>query len=280
MYLVNIAAIQTFLAVTRSGNLNRAAEQLNITQSAVTARLDTLEAALGARLLNRSRTGATLTKAGFAFLDQAELITSTWTNARAQTSLPKGVTAMFSLVCDPALWSGPGAGWIDTLRAEHPQTAFDIWSGGPAEARRWLHSGLSDAAMLSEPLTGPDFAHRPFAREDLVQVSSREDDTMHWGPDYIFVDYGPAFRARHAIAWQGDETTTFRFSNPDWALSHLLRHGGSAYLPRPLAAPHLASGTLHLVDGAATFNRQCHLSWRKAAEPAFEWLGLSAIENN
>ena len=48
---MNITAIQAFLTVVRSGNLNRAAEQLNVTQSAVTTRLDTLEQALGAKLL-------------------------------------------------------------------------------------------------------------------------------------------------------------------------------------------------------------------------------------
>ncbi|MEX0304043.1 MAG: LysR family transcriptional regulator, partial [Leisingera sp.] len=63
---MNISAIQTFLSVVRTRNLNRAAEELNITQSAVSARLDTLDQALGARLLIRSRKGATLTKEGFA----------------------------------------------------------------------------------------------------------------------------------------------------------------------------------------------------------------------
>ncbi|MFZ1727537.1 MAG: LysR family transcriptional regulator [Albidovulum sp.] len=44
---MNIAAIQTFLSVVRTKNLNAAAAELNVTQSAVTARLDALEQALG-----------------------------------------------------------------------------------------------------------------------------------------------------------------------------------------------------------------------------------------
>lgn len=269
---MNIAAIQTFLAVTRTGNLNRAAQELHVTQSAVTARLDALEAALGARLLNRARSGATLTKAGFAFLDQAELITRTWANARAQASLPKGVTTMFSLVCDPSLWTTQGAPWIDSLRDAHPDTAFEIWAGGASDARRWLQSGMSDAAILPEPLTGPDMAHRPFAREDLIEVATLPRGAMPWDPDYVFVDHGPAFRAEHAAAWPGDDTAAMSFSNPDWALAHLLANGGSAYLPRGLVTSHLRSGLLHLVQGAVTFERQCHLSWRKSVESGFDWL--------
>lgn len=269
---MNIAAFQTFLTVTRTGNLNRAADQLNITQSAVTSRLDALEQSLGTRLLNRARSGATLTKAGYAFLDQAELIVTTWQSARTQASLPSGVTRMFSLVCDPALWTSLAAPWIDTLKAEQSETAFDIWTGGPDDARRWLLSGMSDAALLPEPLSGPEFAHRPFAEETLIQVASRPRATMRWDPDYIFVDYGPAFRTAHAATWPGDETAALRFSNPDWALAHLMHHDGSAYLPEALVAPHIADQTLFAVEGSPPFQRQCHLSWRKASATQFSWL--------
>lgn len=269
---MNIAAIQTFLAVMRVGNLNRAAEELNITQSAVTARLDALENALGARLLTRSRKGATLTKAGYAFLEQAELISQSWANARARVSLPRGVTSMFSLVCDPALWSTQGAPWIAALRDAHPDTAFDIWTGGPSDARRWLHAGMSDAALLPEPLTGPDLSHHAFGQDLLIEVATLPRGAVPWDPDYVFVDYGPAFRTQHAAAWPGDDTASVSFSNPDWALAHLLENGGSAYLPKRLVTTHLRNGTLHQVQGAATFTRDSHLSWRSDITQSFDWL--------
>jgi DNA-binding transcriptional LysR family regulator len=75
---MNLAALETFLAVVDAGNLNKAAERLNVTQSTVTARLDALDEALGQKLLVRSRKGAQLTKAGFAFQRHAELIVRTW----------------------------------------------------------------------------------------------------------------------------------------------------------------------------------------------------------
>ncbi|MFU1478504.1 LysR family transcriptional regulator [Roseovarius sp. C7] len=153
---MNIAAIQTFLAVYRCGNLNRAAEELNVTQSAVTARLDALETQLGARLLIRSRKGAELTKAGFAFLKQAELIWQSWEVARARISLPRGMSRLCSLVVAPGLWQGLAAPWVTDLRAQHSQTAFEIWTGLASDATRWLQSGLSDAALLAEPLSGAD----------------------------------------------------------------------------------------------------------------------------
>ncbi|SLN63648.1 Hca operon transcriptional activator [Roseovarius albus] len=272
---MNIVAIETFLTVTRVRNLNRAAEEMNITQSAVTARLYALEQALGTKLLNRSRKGATLTKAGYAFLEQAELITSTWANAKAQANLPSGVTQLFSFVCAPALWPNLGQDWIDGLRRDHPETAVEVWAGLKSDAQSWLQSGMSDAALLPEPITGPGFDHRVFSTETLIQVSTVEREAVRWDPHYIFVDYGPAFRAQHAAAWPSGETASLSVSNPDWAREHLFKYGGSAYLPERIVQEDLAAGRLFAVRGSASFTQRSVLSWRKASEPAFAWLGSS-----
>ncbi len=274
---MNIAAIETFLAVVRTGHLNRTAEQLNITQSAVTARLDALEQALGTKLLLRSRKGASLTKPGFAFLDQAEMIVRSWENARARTSLPRGVTGIFSLVCHPTLWTGLGAGWLRELRKTHAGTGFEVWAGLPNDARRWLQSGMSDATLLPEPLSEPGIGTRAFATDRIVQVATNPRGPMDWDPDYVYVDYGPAIRVQHAEAWSGEHTAGASYSNPDWALAHLISEGGSAYLPYDLVADLLTSGQLFLVKEAPEFSRRSFLSWRETSASAFPWLETGPV---
>lgn len=269
---MNISAIQTFLTVVRTGNLNRAAEQLNVTQSAVTARLDTLEQSLGARLLIRSRKGASLTKPGYAFLEQAEVIVRSWENARARTSLPRGVTRMFSLVCHPTLWSCHGANWLAQVRRSHQGTAFEVWAGLQGDARRWLQSGMSDAALLPEPLSEPGIETREFDTDRIVQVATRPRSRTEWDPSYVYVDYGPAIRAQHAQTWPGEDTAASSYSSPDWALAHLLSEGGSAYLPQSLVADLLTRERLFEVEGAPEFTRRSFLSWRESSEAAFSWL--------
>ncbi len=269
---MNISAIQTFLSVVRNRNLNRAAEDLNITQSAVTARLDALDQTLGARLLIRSRKGASLTKAGFAFLEQAEVIVRTWENAQARINLPSGITRMFSFVCHPALWTGGGEEWINSIRQDHSETAIEVWAGSATDAKHWLTSGMSDAALMPDPVSGVDFDNRLFASEPLVQVATVKRSVKRWDPNYIYVDYGPTFRAQHAEAWPNEETAAMAFSTPDWALAHLLGNGGSAYLPKKLVQSHIAQKRLFVVEGAKPFERQMFLSWRKISEAHFAWL--------
>ncbi len=269
---MNITAIQTFLCVVRTRNLNRAAEVLNITQSAVSARLDTLDQALGARLLNRSRKGASLTKEGFAFLEQAEIIARSWENAKTRISLPHGVKHLFSLACDADLWTGMGERWIEDIRKFHSETAVEIWTGGYVEAQSWLRSGLCDAALLPEPVQDPMFASRVFSTDRLIQVATRPRRSVHWHADYIYVDYGAGFRTEHARAWPSEKTAALSFSTPDWALSHMLAHGGSAYFPEYLVRELIDEGRLFRVEGSACFTRRSYLTYRLDREERFAWM--------
>ncbi|MEX2202167.1 MAG: LysR family transcriptional regulator [Dongiaceae bacterium] len=272
---MNIAAIQTFLAVVRAGNLNKAAEQLNVTQSTVTARLDALDETLGQRLLVRSRKGAQLTKAGFAFERHAELLLQTWDQGRKAVGLPKEFLGIVSLACHPELWTGIGERWIDAVERDHPEMALEVWPGEPAEMRRWLSGGLVDVAFSLEPVTGDGVASRETMRDALVQVATIDRDVQAWDPAYIYVDLGPAFRRDHRLAWPGDDTPRITYASSGWALEHLLRKGGSAYLPWRLAAAHVAAGRLYPVRGADEFSRPVYFNWREASAAVHPWL-LSA----
>jgi len=67
--LVDWSDLRTFYAVATAGSMNAAAEQMGVTQSAISKRLGQLELRLGARLLERSPTGIQLTEAGVEALD-------------------------------------------------------------------------------------------------------------------------------------------------------------------------------------------------------------------
>src|SRR5688572_12613665 len=63
------ARLRAFAAVARRGSLSRAAEELYVSQPAVSKHLASLEAELGRRLVTRGREGATLTPAGRVLAD-------------------------------------------------------------------------------------------------------------------------------------------------------------------------------------------------------------------
>jgi LysR family transcriptional activator of nhaA len=74
MAQLNLHHLRLFRAVARDGTLTGAARGLNLSQSALSTQLRTLEAALGQDLFERRGRGLVLTEAGRIALDHAEAI--------------------------------------------------------------------------------------------------------------------------------------------------------------------------------------------------------------
>ena len=66
---MDIELLKTFLELSRTRHFGRAAENLFISQSAVSARIRQLEDSIGAPLFTRDRNNIQLTSAGERFLD-------------------------------------------------------------------------------------------------------------------------------------------------------------------------------------------------------------------
>ncbi|WP_411840463.1 LysR family transcriptional regulator [Paracoccus sp. ME4] len=74
MAQINLHHLRLFRAVARDGTLTGAARTLNLSQSALSTQLRTLEASLGQDLFERRGRGLVLTEAGRIALDHAEAI--------------------------------------------------------------------------------------------------------------------------------------------------------------------------------------------------------------
>lgn len=98
---MQINAIETFLAIQRTGSFHAAAAHLNITQTAVSARIKSLESTLGLSLFERGPGGTRLSAAGQQFKPYAEQILRTWDFAlRSQRDVycTDGFATGFSIV--------------------------------------------------------------------------------------------------------------------------------------------------------------------------------------
>ena len=71
---MNTQQLESFVQVAENLNFARAAEVLNITQSAVSRQINSLEDELGTKLFHRSTRTVALTPAGISFLDDAKEI--------------------------------------------------------------------------------------------------------------------------------------------------------------------------------------------------------------
>lgn len=268
---MNDTELQTFLAIIETGSLVRASEVLNVTQSTVTARLKALEEELGQPLINRHKSGATLTPAGVRLERYALTISDLWRQARQETALPDGLNTVCNIACETDLWPALGERFFSYLRQHYPHIAVSVWQGSQTEIAGWVAQGKSDLAFTHRSATGPRDEQIELPSDRLILVSTAPDSPVTFDPAYVFVEAGEEFGRAHAAAYADAGTARLSFSNAQLGLQHLMKSGGSAYLPFRIANPRLQRGRLHQLDDAPEFQRRIFLTVNGAARKAWDW---------
>ncbi len=273
---MNLSEIQTFLAVVETGQLNRAAEQLNVTQSTITARLNGLEDEIGQVLFHRRKSGAELTSAGFRFERYAQLMVDIWRQARQETALPSMVEMIFNLGCHSDLWPGFGEPLFQYVQHSGKNMALSAWSGDQSTLDRWLGSGLIDAAICYTPSLTASRSEYRLRRERLVLVSTVKRKLQRWDPGYIYIDSGEEFRKSHAATYPDGDTPFLTIGSAVWAKDYMLKQPTefpvSGYLPERLIETQLKTEKLFAVVGAPEFYRNTYLVVNNEAASRWPWL--------
>ncbi|MDD4881879.1 MAG: LysR family transcriptional regulator, partial [Gallionellaceae bacterium] len=211
---MDIEYARTFLAVAAAGNFVGAAERLHVTQSTVSARIQTLETQMGARLFRRGRSGAELTAAGQRFLRHAKTLVRTLAQARHEVSLPSGFSGGLTLSGRNALWEDFLPHWVDWMRANVPDVSLRLEIGFEEGIMQGLVQGLVDIGVMYTPERRPGLAVEHLFDESLVLVSS--NPSRPWpDQDYIHVDWGAEFHAQFGARFPDMETSA-RTANIGW----------------------------------------------------------------
>lgn len=101
---IDFDGIQAFVVIAELGGFNKAADQLHITQTALTRRVQKLESYLGLRLIDRTTRHVELTAVGREFLPQARSIVNEMTSAISHLKdMSENAKGSFSLACIPSL---------------------------------------------------------------------------------------------------------------------------------------------------------------------------------
>ncbi|MGE5321083.1 MAG: LysR family transcriptional regulator [Hyphomicrobiaceae bacterium] len=243
---------RTFLMVAATGNFVAAASRLHVTQSTVSARIHTLETALGARLFQRGRNGAELTASGKRFLRHAKNLVRTVEQAHHDVGLPQGFHDVLTLSGRIALWEGFLPHWVKWMRAAAPDVSLRLEIGFEADIMQSLIEGTVDIGVMYTPTSRPGLVVEPLFEETLLLVTS---DLARGWPDegYIHVDWGPEFHAQFSDHHPDAPPPTL-VANIGWlGVQQLLTYGGSGYFPQRLVRRYLEAGQLLRVPDSPQF---------------------------
>jgi DNA-binding transcriptional LysR family regulator len=256
---------RTFLAVAATGNFVAAASRLFVTQSTVSARIQNLETALGARLFQRGRNGAELTPAGKRFLRHAKHLVRTVEQARHDVGLPQGYSYVLTLSGRIALWEGFLPHWVAWMREAAPDVSLRLEIGFEADIMQGLIEGTVDIGVMYTPTARAGLIVEALFDETLILVTS--DRTRGWpDPGYIHIDWGPEFHNRFSEHFP-DLAPPALIANIGWlGVQHLLRHGGSGYFPLRLVRQHLESGLWWRVPDSPLFKLPAWIAYPRGPE--------------
>jgi len=146
--------MRCILAISETGSLTRAAEQLGLAQPALTQTLNRLEREIGTPLFTRTRRGATLTEAGLAIVED---VRASLAHADAAAERARAMAAgragrlTIGFVTHAIYEVLPRA--LRLLRAVHPQLDVVLREMSNAEQVDALAGGRIDIALLHPPVS-------------------------------------------------------------------------------------------------------------------------------
>ncbi len=263
---MNLEHVRTFLEVAATGSFGRAAEHLNVTQSTVSTRVQTLEESLDRVLFMRGRSGAALTAAGQQFQHYAETMYRSWQQARREVALPAGFGGILSIGVQVSLWERLILAWIPWLREQAPDIAVRVETDYSDSLMRRLSDGLLDVGIMYVPRTSAGLTVEKLLEEKLVLVSTTERSVRDdWVSDYVFVHWGEDFRAAHDEAFPDMQAPAIAVGLGAMGLQYILANGGSGYFPLRVVRSLLADGRLYRVARAPTFGRPAYMVYAAEA---------------
>lgn len=250
--------LRTFLEVRKTRHFARAAENLFLTQAAVSARIRQLEGLVGQALFTRARNNIQLTAAGHQLVPYAESILAAWD--RAVTEAAAGSQPLVVMGCLPSLREIYLDDWLLAVLGDDADRHLEIESLNTAEIVVRLRDGSLDLGMLYEPPRAADLWVEELTRFELRLVATRPGLDLDGGlDDYVHVNWGAALTRLYDDRLQAIIGARLRLDSALLAQRVLLTLGGSAYLASPAITAHLQTGRLHPVAGAPVMQRTVYL---------------------
>jgi DNA-binding transcriptional LysR family regulator len=174
--LVELRLLRYFVAVADERHFGRAAERLRIAQPSLSRAVQQLERDLGAKLLDRSAAGVSLTAAGTALYDEARTVLDQVEHARARVAAAAGASTLtigsLAGVVDHA-----GAALVAAFRARHAGVEVRVRESDFADPSCGLRAGLADVAITMAPFDATGLRLHEL-RTDPVGVVVRTDDPL------------------------------------------------------------------------------------------------------
>ncbi len=163
--------LRVFRGVARHLNFRMAAEELLLTQPAVTQQIKALESEVGVPLFSRAGGRVSLTPAGAALLPYAERLKGLADEAREAVAAVSGaVEGRLRVGASQTIGQYLLPRLIAGFLAEHPRVEMELSGGNTHTVLENVRAGRVQVGLIEGPVLGNDVQVRPFMADHMVCV--------------------------------------------------------------------------------------------------------------
>jgi DNA-binding transcriptional LysR family regulator len=168
---IDFDGVQAFVAIAELGGFSKAARELHITQTALTRRLQKLEAYLGLKLLDRTTRKVELTAVGRDFLPQARSIVQEMTSAVERLKdMSLHARGNLTLACIPSMTSHVLPGIIRAYAKHYPDNHIRLLDASSDEVRNAVLNGQAELGIAVQGEPHQELAETVLFADPLVFV--------------------------------------------------------------------------------------------------------------
>ncbi len=244
--------LQTFLWVARLQGVRRAAEQMNISQPAVTARLQALEDHLQVKLFERTTRGVVLTREGELLRGYAEQIAFVQDEIRQRVSDPTGLEGLFRVGASETIAETWLPRFLEQLNTDYPRLTLELTVDISFNLREALLAGQLDLALLMGPVSAYTVNNVALPSFDLgwYRAANRPD------PDFLttpVISYARNTRPYRELVEEltrrhGPGVRVFSCASLSASIQMIASGIGIGPIPTALAQDRVTSGQLQAFD--------------------------------
>src|SRR6266700_2500955 len=168
--------LRYFVAIGEEENYRRAAQRLNVAQTALSTQIQDLEAELGFKLFDRLPRGVKLSSAGKLFLDDARRILQEVNEAAARAArVARGLSGTLRVgFTENASWRGVVPDSFRRFREQQPDAELQLQPAASLELVEAIRSGRLDAGFVNfMPKSDPELNQLLVARQHVELAAPR-----------------------------------------------------------------------------------------------------------
>ncbi len=150
---MSLRALRTLVAISRKGSFVAAADQLGLTQAAVSLQIKNLEEDLGTPLFNRDGHKPKINASGRLVVERAEQILSLYDGLKQELNPHGEIEGELFLGAIPTVVSGPLPAVLAELQENYPLLKIRLFCTLSAELAKKVEEDELDGALITEPVS-------------------------------------------------------------------------------------------------------------------------------